>query len=217
MNNRGNITSSNSIPYLLYETEELQPKVSETSHKHQIIHEVLTSSYESKADTISNSRSEEFFGSRSEKSRENIIIPVKTEVTTVLASMFQSEDFETGVTNPSEKYFHELMKDEQMSLFNALQFLFLNNFSLDGRKIKVLIGILHIISHMRYEEVYPLGQSMAIMALTHSNNEVAEFGVKCFENWAHPDGIEKLNAVRFSTQWLQEYANEVIAELSEGV
>ena len=64
--------------------------------------------------------------------------------------------------------------------------------------------------------MYPHGQMMAMCALNHKNKYVAEYGIKCFENWGHPDGIEKLNAVQFAAAWLQEYAQDVIDELTNG-
>lgn len=67
-----------------------------------------------------------------------------------------------------------------------------------------------------YDQVYPIGQLVALSAIGHKNKEVAEFGIKCYENWGHPEGVEKLKATSFSTPWLREYADQVIADLSEG-
>jgi hypothetical protein len=47
---------------------------------------------------------------------------------------------------------------------------------------------LHIISHISYQEVYPLGQTIAVSAIGHSNHEIAEYGIKSFENWDDKDG-----------------------------
>ena len=144
------------------------------------------------------------------------IIPVEVEAMTVLSSMLESEDFETGISNPSERYFCKLLDKNTIASMNSLSTLFMNNYSVDGRKTNILIGILHILSHLEYTRVYPHGQMMAMCALNHKNKYVAEYGIKCFENWAHPDGIEKLNAVQFAATWLQEYAQDVIDELKNG-
>ena len=144
------------------------------------------------------------------------VIPVEVEVMTVLSSMLESEDFETGISNPSEKYFRKLLDKNAIASMNSLSTLFMNNYSIDGRKTNVLIGVLHILSHLNYLNVYPRGQMMAMCALNHKNKHVAEYGIKCFENWGHPDGIEKLNAVQFAATWLQEYAQDVIDELMNG-
>ncbi len=144
------------------------------------------------------------------------VIPVEVEAMTVLSSMLESEDFETGISNLSEKYFRKLLDKNTIASMNSLSTLFMNNYSVDGRKTNILIGILHILSHLEYLRVYPHGQMMAMCALNHKNKYVAEYGIKCFENWGHPDGIEKLNAVQFAAAWLQEYAQDVIDELTNG-
>ena len=56
---------------------------------------------------------------------------------------------------------------------------------------------------------------MAVSALNHTNQEVCEYAIKCFENWNDFDGMRKLKAVRFSTKWLNEYAKAVIDEFEE--
>lgn len=145
---------------------------------------------------------------------ERAYIPVEVEAMTVLASMLENEEFETGVSNPSEKYFRKLLDNDTIASMNSLSTLFMSNYSTEGRKVNILIGILHILSHLDYLRVYPLGQMMAICALSHKSKYVSEYGIKCFENWGHPDGIQKLNAIHFATTWLQEYAQDVIDELS---
>jgi len=110
-------------------------------------------------------------------------------------------------------YFRKLFLRNKMDTMNGISKIFVDSYSSDGRKINNLIGILHLLSHATYLEVYPFGQMLAIMAISHKNNEVAEFGIKCFENWENADGIEKLEAIKFSTHLLQLYANEVINDL----
>lgn len=151
--------------------------------------------------------------STSSVTRNNVGITIKHDLYSILSACFENEIFETGIVNQSEKYFLNEFKKDALGSLNTLQLLFWNNFSLYGRKTNNLTGILHTISHMDYEAIYPIGVSMAISALNHKNNEVAEYAIKCFENWNHVDGISKLESVKFSSKWLEDYAVEVIAEL----
>ncbi len=156
--------------------------------------------------------------SSSEKFRESTInddaeIQFKPQLRSVLSSMLSQEDFESGIINPSERYFVSEFKDSPVSAMNELMVLFMNNYQLGRKNSHILVGILHLLSHMDYEEIYPSGQAMAISGLSYSNNEVQEFAIKCFENWDNKDGILKLRAIQFNSKWLQEYANEVIEEL----
>lgn len=133
-----------------------------------------------------------------------------------LTSYFETEDFESGLVYPSEKHFRKLIEKDRYQALNILSKLFMDNYSLDGRKICNLVGTLHLISHLSYEEVYPIGQMIAISALSHQSKMVSEYGIKCFENWGHIDGVEKLQAVAFSSKWLNDYAQQVINDLNEG-
>lgn len=141
---------------------------------------------------------------------------IETEKIAVLSSMLDSEDFESGISGNAENYFRKCLQENSVSTLNGLLKLFLSNFTLDSIKNHRVVGLLHIISHMEYEEVWPQGQTMAISALNHKNKQVAEFAIKCFENWGHPDGVEILNSINFATSWLREYAEEVVREIGEG-
>lgn len=143
-------------------------------------------------------------------------VPVEVESMTILESMLAGEDFEAGISNNSEKYFSELIISDRLSALNGISSLFLKNYSPQNTKANILVGLLHIVSHFDYNSIYPAGQMMALCALSHVNKEVAEYGIKCYENWGNKDGIEKLRAVNFSASWLKEYAEEVIEELNEG-
>ena len=141
------------------------------------------------------------------------IIPFKRDVYSILSAMYENEVFETGIVNPSEKYFIEEYAKDAIGVINTLNLLFWNNFEAIGRKSNNLIGVLHTISHLNYEDLYPIGVSIAVGALNHRNQEVCEYAIKCFENWNHPDGVKKLKTVQFAFKWLEEYASAVIEEI----
>ena len=140
-------------------------------------------------------------------------IPVKVDMYSVLSSALEDEIFETGIANNSEKIFLKEFGVDRLGALNTISTLFMDNVAETGRKLNNLIGILHMISHLDYNKVYPIGQMLATCALNNKNNEVAEYGIKCFENWAHEDGIRILSSVNFSCGWVQEYADEIIEEL----
>ncbi len=153
---------------------------------------------------------------QAETATQSIVIPIEPISVQCLISMLASEECETGISNPSEAFFVGLLTVDPINALNVLSTVFMNSYSLEPKKISILVGTLHLISHLDYEQVYPVGQALAIAAISHKHTEVAEYGIKCFENWRNPDGITKLKAIRFSTKWLQDYADDVIEELSEG-
>ena len=140
---------------------------------------------------------------------------INTESAKLLESMFEAEYYETGIANKSEKFFRSWFTNDSTSAMNGLSKIFYENFGREGRKVNILLGVLHLLSHLKYEEVTPLGPVLAGWGTTHANNEVAEYSLKCFEDWENPEAISKLESMKFSSQWLQDYAEDIIAELKE--
>ena len=143
---------------------------------------------------------------------------ISSDTVSILKAMMKEENYENGVPSTSEIFFQTVYEKDRLVALNSISRLFMDNFNPDLKGTQYLIGVLHIISHFDYEAVYPIGQMIAISSIGFSNSvEVQEYGVKCFENWEHKDGINKLKAISFSTKWLQEYANDVIEELERKV
>ena len=134
-----------------------------------------------------------------------------------LLKLIDSEEPETGVESNAERYFKEILKEDAMVALNTLSRIFMANYSLTGRKINRIVSILHLLSHIEYKTVHPMGPSLALNGLNHKNDEVNEYAIKCFENWENPESIENLKAVSFSKKWLRDYANQVIKDLSGGL
>jgi hypothetical protein len=128
---------------------------------------------------------------------------------TRLKAMLQEEIAESGMVNPSEKIVESLYSEDEQKTNVLLNELFIENF----HNPHIVVGVLHIISHFDYDLVSPEGPTMATVALTHKDVEVREYGVKCFENWRHKDGIRALEHIKMDESWLQNYINLVIRDL----
>jgi hypothetical protein len=126
-----------------------------------------------------------------------------------LKTMLQEEITESGIANPSEEIVETLYSEDKQKTNILLNELFLKNFHAPH----IIVGVLHIISHFDYDLVSPEGLTMAIAALAHEDVEVREYGVKCFENWRHKDGIGILEHIKTNEPWLQNYINLVIRDL----
>jgi hypothetical protein len=126
-----------------------------------------------------------------------------------LLNLLEDEFVEEGITNPSEEYIDGLFKQDATTTNCLINKMFIDNF----QNAQLLVAILHLISHFDYKQVSPQGQTMAIAALIHKNIEVQEYGVKCFENWRHRDGIRILRQAKPGQKWLQRYIDSVIHDL----
>jgi hypothetical protein len=133
--------------------------------------------------------------------------------TSTLLNMMQNEVFESGFSTESEKFVKSLIEQNQQATMTWLNGIF--NRNIDSPKI--IVGILHIISHFDYKKVYPNGQTIAMAAAFHKNVEVKDYAVKAFENWDNVDSLPILKNMDCQEQWLQEYIDELINDLEKGV
>lgn len=141
---------------------------------------------------------------------------ISHDIVSALRSMMDDEIYESGVSAPSENYFKSEFRKNKLLALNSLNCFFLDNYKPGNTNEHYLVGCLHMISHMEYAEVYPIGQTIALVAINFKDStEVQEYGIKCFEDWGNADGVDKLSATNFSTKWLKEYASDVIDELKK--
>lgn len=133
------------------------------------------------------------------------------KLTKQLISLIRGDHFEYGCSSYSEIFVEELLKHQPIITMQLLNEIMLEYFS----QTKIVVGILHILSHLDYETVYPQGQTMAGMALSHQSVEVREMAVKAFENWGNAHSVIFLKSVRIEEKWLSDYVSQLISDLEE--
>ena len=138
------------------------------------------------------------------------LLKLKNQFTPKLLNLILESDFEYGIDSQVDVFIRNHMKENSLATKHWLNDIFVSNFS----NPVVLVGILHIISRLTHHEVYPEGQLMAATALSHSNVEVQECGVRAFESWGTLQSLNILSNVTVATPWLQDYINEVVKDLS---
>jgi len=154
--------------------------------------------------------------STSEKSIEVFIFrrrlrEFKQKYTQKLLNIIIEEDFEYGFNSPSDLFIKELMKLNPNITKEWLNSIFIEHF----HDYRVVIGLLHIISHLEYYQINPQGPTMALAALSHASSEVRECGIRAFENWGSSESLKILKHVRCGEKWLQEYVEQVVSDLEE--
>ena len=134
---------------------------------------------------------------------------LKSGFTARLLNLICEEDFEYGMSTKADVLVKDQMKTNTLATKNWLNAIFVENFG----DAHILVGLLRIIARFDYLDVYPEGQTMAVAALSNSKDEVRECGIRAFESWATLDSLRVLENLRVSTGWLQEYVNQVVADL----
>jgi hypothetical protein len=125
--------------------------------------------------------------------------------------MLRNDIVEPGYYSSSELYLKSQLKENHLETKDWLNRVLINNL----KKPDILVKLLHMISDIDYNLIEPLGPTFALAAARHPDAEVKEYSIRVFEKWANKDSLDILKGVRFQEEWLQEYADEVIAELEE--
>lgn len=108
-------------------------------------------------------------------------------------------------------YFHQVIKNNRSEILTWFQELLLQNFTSNT----VVSNILHLLKSEEYSNIFPEGVAIAIACLSSQYNDIKELAVQCFENWENPDCVKYLKNYSTGIQWLDEYVQEVIKELTE--
>jgi len=125
--------------------------------------------------------------------------------------LIYESDFEFGFNTVADEYVRQVMKTYEMFVREWINDLYIKNFN----DSFVTCAILRVISHFEYRQLFPQGMTMAAASITHADVSVRECGVRCFENWEHPDGLKILQNLSFSEDWLDDYLKRVISDLRE--
>lgn len=135
----------------------------------------------------------------------------KEKYTKELLNIIREQDFEYGLDSQADWFIRKLFKTNEAVTKEWLNLVFINYFD----DTRVIIGLLQIIAHMEYFEIYPQGPTMALAALSHTTLEVRECGIRAFENWGTIGSLNVLKSIMCPEKWLQEYVEQVIVDLEE--
>lgn len=135
----------------------------------------------------------------------------RAEFSAKLLKLLREQDFEYGVDTPADELVRKTFSENISIAKEWLNQLFVENY--DDQT--VLMGILRVLSHFEYQEVAPQGPTMALAALSNVSAEVRECGIRAFENWSTLESLEVLKNVKCEEEWLNDYLQQVIAELKE--
>lgn len=154
--------------------------------------------------------------SEQDSSTENKINEARTrkldyQLTQEFISLLREEDFEFGFKTRSEHLISEQLQINALATRNWLNEIFLNYYSDEI----IIIGILRIIGRFDPIQIFPQGQTIALAALTHKNDEIKELGIRAFEHWCSIESLNILKKLDLEKEWLKEYVNEVITDFEE--
>lgn len=130
-----------------------------------------------------------------------------------LENMLKNDEFDVGYESKSSIYFKKIMEQNQIEAKEALQRCFVDNYS----NAKIIYGTLSIISDIEYDDVYPVGQAIALGSGNHINDDIKEATIRVFEHWCNEESLKLINNISFSDKWLDNYRLRVINDIRENL
>ena len=70
--------------------------------------------------------------------------------------------------------------------------------------------IMHALSHIEYEVIYPYGPMMAMTMLSHDDKRVVSFAIKAFSNWNSKDSLKYVKNLSPKQEWAKKEWNRVV-------
>jgi hypothetical protein len=130
-----------------------------------------------------------------------------------LLNSINSDEFEYGTASNSEILFKEMLKQDRLVAKDAIQKVWISNYS----KMDILCGVLRIIAHIEYKELNPQNIIIVTSAIAHKDEEITECAIRCCENWENAEVLNILNNIKCTAEWLNDYLNHVKSEISRNL
>ena len=79
----------------------------------------------------------------------------------------------------------------------------------------LLCTIMHALSHLEYEMVYPAGPTIAVSMISHKDKRVVYYAIKAFSNWNSKDSLKYMKDFNPKERWAQQEWQRVMSYIDE--
>lgn len=123
--------------------------------------------------------------------------------------MFHHISFEDGCNNEITETFDEMLKEDPI-----IAMVWMSGFYTDHQTDHdVIEGLLRLIALMEYPEFRKYILPIVKASFNDEDAAVQEAAIMVAENWRNQMCLDSLLSTKFSSEWMQDYANRVIGEL----
>lgn len=188
--------------------------IDDTQDKHQRNLAVHSNSFKSGMTGTSSALTNFYESDSGIDNNENLINALRIadfqrKFTKEFIKLLREEDFEYGIETKTDIFVKEKFQLNALATRSWINQIFIDHFD----DANIVVGILRVIARLEYFQIYPAGQTMAIAAFSHENEEVQECGIRAFENWEVYDSLKVLESLQVKSDWLQDYINNVLVGL----
>lgn len=134
------------------------------------------------------------------------------DITDEIISELLEEELEVGKDSHARRYLLKVIEYRSQKVVDVMQNLLLQAL-LRNDNHRLAYNVLVLLTQLPYEKMGAPADFMAIAATRSKYLDIQELGIRCFEDWENAEACKSLKNCRFSEEWLQEYADEVCAQI----
>ena len=135
---------------------------------------------------------------------------LKTIYTPIFLRIVKEEYLESGYTNSLDDFINGIVLKDPIIASTWFNYIYLKYNSNN----RVMLAMLYAISRIDNILIRPTLSIMALASLSHSDIEIRETAIRCFENWGDSSSLEVLKATHNDPiDWINDYKNNVIQNI----
>lgn len=134
---------------------------------------------------------------------------LEKKFTQQLIGYILEDNFEYGMESKAQILVKKQLKINPSVTKNWINKIYVNSIN----NAEILIGILRIIARFDRNDIFPIGDTIAMASLSHNNEMVQETAIRAFESWGGEESISILANANVASKWINEYLEEVMADL----
>lgn len=124
-----------------------------------------------------------------------------------ISSDLENTQLESGIFSSVLEFFENFVIRNIDYARKIIQDIFYD--AIQQNRHRVAYNMMVILSELSYSLLGVWASIMAEAALKTPYDDIAEVGIRCFENWEDKEACKRLKNFNFKHDWLKEYAEEV--------
>lgn len=121
-------------------------------------------------------------------------------------SMLINEDIIVGYSSMTEVFLNELLEKDPSLTKEVINRLYVENIEKPIRLQKII----EVMSNLDYKKMYPTNIILALGVINNVDVAVQEAAIAAYEKWEDPKNISVLKSTKYTVEWIEDYAKEVI-------
>lgn len=124
-------------------------------------------------------------------------------------SMLTNENIVVGYTSMTEVFLSKLLENDRYEVKEILNLIYVECFD----QPEILQRITEVMSNLDYDKLFPTNTILAMGVINHIDIGVQEAAIAAFEKWDDKRNLPVLKNINYTTDWIEDYAREVIQYL----